>query len=86
MLHPDTLEAPPVKLTNVPHDRDAAGGWRYHLGRIVYAPRSAWMARAFRADLALIDSEPHIFRTRSLSPGGRADRRQHAQRSLAARL
>ena len=52
-----------MELTNVPHRSgmppvDGATIW----ARIVYAPRSAWMARAFRADLALIDSgSAHYF-------------------------
>ena len=58
----DSLHAPPVTLINVPRKWDGASGLRFHLGRALYAFRLARMARAFQADLALIDSgSAHYF-------------------------
>ncbi|HEV7139214.1 MAG TPA: glycosyltransferase [Steroidobacteraceae bacterium] len=52
----DSLDTPWVRFVNLPRRWNDAGGWRFHCGRILYAIKLARMARAFRADLALIDS------------------------------
>ncbi len=52
----DALETPLVRLVNVPRAGDHLSGLRYHASRIAYGVKLARMARAFRADLALIDS------------------------------
>lgn len=52
----DSLETHWVRLINVPRTWEDAGGWRYHCGLLLYAMRLARMAKAFRADLAIIDS------------------------------
>jgi glycogen synthase len=57
----DELVAPPVTLINVPRPWDGSRGWRFHLGRMVYAIRLARIARAFGADFALIDSGTTYF-------------------------
>jgi glycosyltransferase involved in cell wall biosynthesis len=52
----DSLDTPLVRLVNVPRGAEGEGGWKFHAGRIAYGVKLARMARAFRADLALIDS------------------------------
>ena len=52
----DSLDTALVRLVNVPRAGDHLGGWRFHASRIAYGVKLARMARAFRADLALIDS------------------------------
>lgn len=52
----DSLDTPLVRLVNVPHAGDLLGGLRYHASRVAYGVKLARMARAFGADLALIDS------------------------------
>lgn len=52
----DSLDTALVRLVNVPRAGDHLGGWRFHASRVAYALKLARMARAFRADLALIDS------------------------------
>src|ERR1700692_329719 len=58
----DELVTPKITLRNVPRIWERAGGWRFHMSRMVYAVYLAWMARKFRADFALIDSgSAHFF-------------------------
>jgi glycogen synthase len=58
----DELVTPTIKLRNVPRLWERSAGWRFHVSRMVYAVRLAWMARQFRADFALIDSgSAHFF-------------------------
>jgi glycosyltransferase involved in cell wall biosynthesis len=52
----DSLDTEWVRLANVPRGGDDRGGLRYHASRVAYGVKLARMARAFRADLALIDS------------------------------
>lgn len=52
----DCLDTALVRLVNVPRAGDHLGGWRFHASRVAYGVKLARMARAFRADLALIDS------------------------------
>ncbi len=52
----DSLDTALVRLVNVPRAGDHLGGWRFHASRVAYGVKLARMARAFRADLALIDS------------------------------
>lgn len=51
----DCLDTPLVRLVNAPR-AEGNGGFGFHAGRVAYGVRLARMARAFRADLALIDS------------------------------
>lgn len=68
--HPsaDEIETPPVKLINIPRPWERAAGWRFHIGRVIHALRLARLARAFRADLALIDSGTVHYFALSLLP------------------
>jgi glycogen synthase len=52
----DSLDTGLVRLVNVPRAGDHRGGWRFHASRVAYGVKLARMARAFHADLALIDS------------------------------
>jgi glycosyltransferase involved in cell wall biosynthesis len=51
----DSLDTPLIRLVNVPR-AESEGGLRFHAGRVAYGLKLARMARAFGADLALVDS------------------------------